>query len=501
VCQTTKRVLLVNWDNYPNVASGGVYTWAKVLVSGLSDWDFVVFNQLSNANANAKYSVTPNVKEVLEVPLFGTQRIEEFYYGSGPMIDKVDRSGPDIIEKSFIPLFERFLTCLLSDEGDPEAFIRAMMRMRRVLMVHDTKKLMESRRTWEAFISHLQGDQLYRWMSIKEALLAFGLIQRGLQILSLDLPEVDLVQTSLAWWPSLIGIAAKMEQEVPMVVTEHGVAYRELMLYYNGLLYEEPSKIFWKVFSRNIISVVYHSADKVAPVCKANAVWETALGVSPSKIRVVYNGIDTERFRPMEVPRPSGPTVVSVARIDPFKDITTLIYAISYVKQRIPDVRCILYGDSTILEYSRRCVNVVKDQDLEDVFTFAGGTKEPEKAYNSGDVVVFSSITEGFPFSVIEAMACGKAVVATETGGVPEALEGCGIMVKSRDPKTLADGICKLLTDVGYRQDLEAKALARARERFSVGAMVGAYREIYKELTDTSMVKRMAVPQESEVEA
>ena len=67
-------------------------------------------------------------------------------------------------------------------------------------------------------------------------------------------------------------------------------------------------------------------------------------------------------------------------------------------------------------------------------------------------------------------------------------------MVKSRDPKTLADGICRLFDDEGYRHSLEAKALARARERFSLGAMVGEYREIYKELTEASKVRRMALP-------
>ncbi|MDE1853681.1 MAG: GT4 family glycosyltransferase PelF [Thaumarchaeota archaeon] len=493
--------MLVNWDNYPNVASGGVYTWAKVLVDSLVDWDFVVFNQLSNANANAKYSVGSNVREVLEVPLFGTQRIEEFYYGSTPMIDKVGRSSQEVIENTFIPAFENFMTCLLADDGKPEEFIRMMMQMRRVLMLNDTKKLLEHERTWEAFMDHLRRDQLYRWMSIKEALVAFGLIQRGLQILSLEVPEVDLIQTSLAWWPSLIGVAAKQEQGVPMVVTEHGVAYRELMLYYNSLLYDEPSKLFWKVFSRNLVEVVYHSADKVAPVCKANAVWEEALGVPRQKIHVVYNGIDTSRFKPMEVKRPAGPTVVSVARVDPFKDTTTLIYAISGMRRKIPDVKCVLYGDGNSLEYSKRCLKAVREQGLEDCFTFAGGTKEPEKAYNVGDVVVFSSITEGFPFSVIEAMACGKAVVATEAGGVPEALEGCGVMVKSRDPATLADAVIKLLTDKELRETYAARALARAREKFSLATMVGEYRSIYSELTEPGRIRRMEMPKAREVEA
>jgi glycosyltransferase involved in cell wall biosynthesis len=201
----------------------------------------------------------------------------------------------------------------------------------------------------------------------------------------------------------------------------------------------------------------------------------------------------------MKIKKPPVPTVVSVARVDPFKDTTTLIYAMSHVRRRVKDARCILYGDSSNLKYSQRCLKVVKDQGLENDFVFAGGTKEPEKAYNSGDVVVFSSITEGFPFSVIEAMACGKAVVATEAGGVPEALEGCGVMVKSRDPKLLADGIVRLLTDEEYRHTLESLALARARERFSLPVMIGQYRDIYSELTESPAKSPTEVPQTPKV--
>jgi polysaccharide biosynthesis protein PelF len=487
--------LLVNWDNYPNVASGGVYVWAKALVEGLGEYDFLVLNQLSNANANSLYTVAPNVRKVLEVPLFGTHRMEEFYAGSSPLISRVGRTDGEALEKKFLPLFNGFLDSLLSDEVDPESFTRVIMQMRTLLVGHDAKKFLEQRLTWEAFTSHLKRDPLYRWMSVREALVAYGLVQRGLQLLTVELPEVDLVHTSLAWWPSLIAVVAKQEQGVPVVITEHGVAYRELMLYFNSMLYNEPSKIFWKVFSRNIVRVVYNSADVVAPVCQANAGWERSLGADPSKIRVVYNGIDTRRFRPMDVPRPATPTVVSVARVDAFKDTTTLIYAMAHVREKVKDARCFLYGDSNNLSYSKRCLKVANDLGLGDGFVFAGGTKEPEKAYNLGDVVVFSSITEGFPFSVIEAMACGKAVVATGVGGVVEALEGCGVMVKSRDPKRLADGIVRVLTDQHFRRTLEVYAMTRARERFSAEAMVGKYREIYEELTREAGAGQARVPQ------
>lgn len=474
--------MLVNWDNYPNVASGGVYVWAKALVEGLKDCEFVVFSQLSNANANSRYPVASNVRRVLEVPLFGTHRIEEFYQGNAPLLAKLRRTGDEALEKRFLPIFDGFLSALLADRADPDGFVRATMQMRRLLVGHDAKKFLESGRTWEAFVGHLKRDPLYRWMSVQEALVAYGLVQRGLQIFSVELPEVDLVHASLAWWPSMIAVVAKEEQGVPVVVTEHGVAYRELMLYFNSLLYDEPSKVFWKVFSRNIVNAIYRSADVIAPVCEANAGWEKALGADPSKIRVVYNGIDLQRFRPMDVPRLPGPVVVCVSRVDAFKDVTSLIYAMARVREDVPDARCVLYGASNDLDYSKRCLKAASDVGLGDAFVFAGGTKEPEKAYNSGDVVAFSSITEGFPFSVIEAMACGKAIVATGVGGVPEALEGCGVMVRSRDPRGLAAGIVRVLKDPELKRSLEAAALEKATRKFSSTGMFESYRGIYEEL-------------------
>src|SRR5882762_3067768 len=70
----TRRVLLVNWDNYPNVASGGVYAWAKRLVEGIPDWDFVIINQVTNPNANSSYTLPPNVKSVIDFFFIGTFR-------------------------------------------------------------------------------------------------------------------------------------------------------------------------------------------------------------------------------------------------------------------------------------------------------------------------------------------------------------------------------------------------------------------------------------------
>jgi len=476
---------LVNWDNYPNVASGGVYAWAKRLVEGIPDWDFVIVNQVTNPNANSRYVLPPNVKQVVEVPIFGSFRYEEFRGGEETLLSKLARTKDSVVEREFIPLFDRLLTGLMEDESDSSEVARSIVEIHRLLALYDAKKCFEHPLTWETFLGHISRDTLYRGMSVKEALTVFQTMQRTLQVLGIEIPPVDVVHCSLVWIPSIVALVAKAEYGCPIVVTEHGVAYRELMLYYNAYLFNEPSKIFWKVFARNVVQPIYEAADVIAPVCQANSGWEMALGADKSKIKVIYNGIDTAKFRPMTVKKdPDVPTVVSVARIDPFKDITTLAYAIKHARNEIPNIRCLVFGDSNNLDYSLRCVGVVKAQHLEPNFMFMGGTKEPEKAYNLGDVVVFNGITEGFPFAIIEAMACGKPIVATAVGGVAEALEGCGVLVRSRDPETLGKEIVRLLRDARLREELGQAALNRARAEFSLDTSIYRYKALYEELVE-----------------
>jgi polysaccharide biosynthesis protein PelF len=207
------------------------------------------------------------------------------------------------------------------------------------------------------------------------------------------------------------------------------------------------------------------------------------VGVPAEKIRVIYNGIDTKRFRPIDVVRRTDrPTVVFVGRIEIFKDLVSLITAIKEVKKEIPDVLCLIYGEGGDIHYCRTCAAAVESLDLADNVVFMGKTKEPERAYNEGDVVAMSSVTEAFPFAAIEAMACGKPVVATDVGGTREALEGCGILVRSRNSTELARGIVKLLKDEQFRLRLGQAALTRAREKFKLSTSTNQYRLLYQEV-------------------
>jgi glycosyltransferase involved in cell wall biosynthesis len=463
----------------------------------MPDCEFTIFNQLSNPNSNSNIRLPPNVKSVIGMPVFGTTRLEEFFSDGSALIPRIRRTTESVIVKRFLPLYESFLEGILADSCDPDKLAQLVFELHNFLTVYDSKKCFEHPQTWDAFLERVTTDPLYKEMKLREALTNYHVLQRSMQVLSVKLPKVDIIHSSLAWLPSLLGVSAKMENGSSFLLTEHGVAFRELLLYYNTFLYSEASKLFWTVFTHNVVRTIYKSADLIIPVCRANTTWEIKLGADPAKVKVIYNGVDTDRFRPLDVAKDPRPTVVSVARISIFKDIIALIQATDRVRQSMRNVRCLLFGDSTEPEYYERCAEAVKKLHLEDTFYFMGGTKEPEKAYAVGDVVAFSSITEGFPFAVIEAMACGKAIVATDVGGVSEALEGCGLLVKSRSSHDLGDGILRLLNDGRLRRDMEQASLARASRDFSLGKCIQQYREVYDELAHLEAKRNEMAPMEA----
>ena len=103
-------------------------------------------------------------------------------------------------------------------------------------------------------------------------------------------------------------------------------------------------------------------------------------------------------------------------------------------------------------------------------------------AYRDADVVLLTSVSEAFPYSVIEAMACERAVVASDVGGVGEALEGCGVLVKPRDDEAFAAELRKLLDDRPLRLRLGARARARVLEELTLDRSIGSYLQLYRDL-------------------
>jgi glycosyltransferase involved in cell wall biosynthesis len=108
-----------------------------------------------------------------------------------------------------------------------------------------------------------------------------------------------------------------------------------------------------------------------------------------------------------------------------------------------------------------------------------GPTKDVAGAYATGHIVLVTSISEGFPFAVVEAMMNARPVVATGIGGIPEALADTGLIVEARSPDQVALACLGLLRDLDKAEQLGQAARARALDNFTMSRFLFSYRQIY----------------------
>jgi glycosyltransferase involved in cell wall biosynthesis len=132
--------------------------------------------------------------------------------------------------------------------------------------------------------------------------------------------------------------------------------------------------------------------------------------------------------------------------------------------------------------YAESCMRLAEELGLDGVVIFEGRVESAVAAYHAGSVVALSSISEGFPYTVVEAMACGRTVVCTDVGGVKEAVGGSGLVVPPRDPAAFAEACLRLLRDAPLRQSLARDARERILDHFTLDHSLGAYARLYDEL-------------------
>lgn len=292
----------------------------------------------------------------------------------------------------------------------------------------------------------------------------------------------DVVLVTAAGWAGIPAAVHHAMFGTPVVLSEHGVYVREA--YLAAIRGGESTGERWTHtrLARGLARLTYAVATIVAPVTNANAAWERALGADPDRLRTIHNGV---LVPPKVAPFPTEPVVVTVGRIDPLKDLKTLLRAAAWVLEEVPHARFDHYGPvpEGNERYRDECVALHADLALGDRFRFLGPIDDPDVALATATVSVLSSISEGFPISVLEAMAAGRPVVATAVGGVPEALSGCGFTVRPGDYEALGSGIVRFLNDPELTQRLGARGRQRVIHDFGQEACLLAYAAVIGELT------------------
>lgn len=212
-----------------------------------------------------------------------------------------------------------------------------------------------------------------------------------------------------------------------------------------------------------------------------------AEGFAPDQVSVVYNGIAirprasvTARTEIRARLGVDGSTQVvgTIARLDPVKDLGTLIEAVAIARATRP-VHLVVVGDGQERATLER---LVTDRCLGGNVTFLGHRDDARDWLAGCDMFVNCSISEGVSLTILEAMAAALPVIVTRVGGTPEVVTPeCGVLVPPRHPNDIADAIIRLGADDSLRATLGTAARARAETLFSLDRMVRQYRDIYLE--------------------
>jgi L-malate glycosyltransferase len=222
---------------------------------------------------------------------------------------------------------------------------------------------------------------------------------------------------------------------------------------------------------------------------------ETDDHLDARRVVVVPNFVDEAAFAPpaesvvaewrRELDLSADAVIVGiVASLQAIKDHATLIRAIGRLAPQWPTLRLVIVGEGDLREELR---SLALQLGIASVVRFAGLRPQHPSFHHLFDISALSSVSEGFPNSLVEAMAAARPIVATRVGGVPDAVRDGenGLLVPPRDPDAFATAIATLLRDRPRATAMGLAGARRAREEFAAPVVVGALEQMYEQLLST----------------
>lgn len=203
-------------------------------------------------------------------------------------------------------------------------------------------------------------------------------------------------------------------------------------------------------------------------------------GFRENKVIVIHNGIEMPELYQLGKKPISGVFHIgTVGRLMPQKDFELFLEIAAKIRKKIENVRFSILGDGPL---KNQLIQKARDLNIENYFEFYPPRQNPFPYYFSLDIYLNTSLFEGIPLTILEAMACKIPVIAPKVGGIPEIInnESNGILIDSRDPVKYANICIQLLDKQKLRQDLANSAAQTIKDHFSSRYMCESYLRVYK---------------------
>lgn len=265
-------------------------------------------------------------------------------------------------------------------------------------------------------------------------------------------------------WSSFVSFFVSRMFRIPLVTTYHGINSEKRLL---------------TLWGDTVISVSEDAKKHLIDYFK----------VTPNHIKVIHNGIklpdtDWDDIKHNKNPKSNhngGTTIANIARMSPEKDQESLFMAMKIVLHDHPHARLLMVGTGPLENKLKR---LAIELDMEGNIEFVGEVEKISDILAKIDIVVLTSLTEGLPISILEALSFGIPVVATSVGDIPEIISDrtTGCLVPPKDPEGLANAINFMLSNYDAAMEMGQNGKKLVREKFSAKQMANETEKVYLSL-------------------
>ncbi len=455
------RVCLIVEGAYPYVV-GGVSVWLQDLITNLSNFEFLIWTIVPESGQKHKFKMPENVVDLVEISLSDKlahkkrkRDIKSQWNIIHNFHNRMDNKQPN--------LFEHLYHQIAPDE--PKALA--------------PDNLFKDFQGWELMtkkynINHPISpfiDYYWAWRSTHIPIF---------QMMQTTVPDADIYHAISTGYAGLLGAIAKVKNNKPFILTEHGIYTKEREMEINQTeIFKGYQKQMAKKIYHALSKLAYDHADKIIALFQRNVDIQIQMGAPAERCQAIPNGIRVKDFSSITRKPHSGFNVGFIGRMVPIKDVKNLLMASRIIKDEIPNTHFYLIGPTDEDEdYYNELLILVDNLKMKESITFTGRV-DVKKYLSKLDVLCLSSIKEAQPLTLIEALIAGVPSVATDVGDVANILQDDGIVVPPKSPEKLAQGVIRFATDPAFKKECVIRGKERAIRDYDLDSLIQRYGDIY----------------------
>ena len=463
-------ICIIAEGSYPYIV-GGVSGWIHQLIKGNPDKNFKILSIWPSIEEDSeiKYEFPKNLIEFKTIYLADIERNpinkKKFMKYSQEETEFIDDFINMDLNDNTIKALE-----LLSDSEKSQAFEVTISE-------YFWKKILEK---YQGEYSRKEFNSFY-W-SYKSVFLFM------MNILQNNIPEADLYHSVSTGYAGIIGVLAKIKYDKPCYLTEHGIYAREREEdILKSKWVEKDFKKIWIDYFYFLSKIAYKYSDQIISLFEYNRNLQLLLGAPKEKTKIISNGIDVKRLSNIEKVDTGKFIVGSLLRIVPIKDVKMMIKSFKIVAEKIENIELYLLGPyEEDLEYYKECQELINDFDLKDKVLFTGRV-DIKDYLGKFDIFLISSISEGQPLALLEAMAAKIPVIATDVGDCRGVLTyhkdigAGGIIVPPTSYVKMANAILELYNNPKKRIYFGDNGYNIVNKYYQDSKFLDAYNKLYNE--------------------